>query len=215
MVDSFNISMSQLVPGDIVELKMKGRARTATVHVGEKSWGSCIVSPKGRSYPDTLWGIVAVMESQVGTGKAFKELFESEEVPTDNHGELFTGDFVNDSSKSLDEVMPGDGKMEEKYAGAAESEVAGNYGLDTLGTEDGYVADVDAETPELEVDVKTSDSVLDLLDNSVTTITQHLSDLSSEDLTTIKDAEESGKTRKSLMKAIKAEEGRRTEGASA
>jgi hypothetical protein len=202
MVDSFNISMSELVPGDTVELRMKGGSRVVTVHVGDKSWASCIVTPKGRSYPDTLWGVLSIMEKQVGTGKAFKELDEFQKSPADAHGELFTGDFVNDSSKSLEDVMPSTGETEETYSGVAESEVAGNYGLDTLKTEDGYDADVEFEK---------NDDVRDILDNSVSKIAAQLADLNSEDLATIKAAEESGKTRKSLMKIIEAEEGRRTD----
>lgn len=204
MVDSFNISMSELVPGDIVELRMKGGSRMVTIHVGAKSWASCIVTPKGRSYPDTLWGVVSIMEKQVGTGKAFKELDEFQKSPADVHGELFTGDFVNDSSKSLEDVMPGTGETEETFHEPAESEVAGNYAMDTLKTEDGY-----------EVDVSTDAALLDILDNSVATIAAHLADLSYGDLITIKEAEEAGKTRKSLMKVIQAEEDRRTEGGAA
>ena len=209
MVDSFNISMSQLVPGDTAELKMKGGNRLATVKVGLKSWSSCVVTPDGKSYPDTLWGVVNIMEQQVGTSKSFNELEEFKKVPTDKDGELFTGDFVNDSSKSLEEVMPGDGKTEERYDGGAESEVAGNYTLDTLATEDGYEVDVDPEGPV----VDDEGSVLDLLDNSVKVIAAKLSELSYTDITALEAAEEAGKTRVSLMKVIQEEKDRRTESA--
>ena len=99
MVDSFNISMSELRPGDTAELRMKGGDRLVTVKVGDRSWDSCVVTPEGKSYPDTLWGVVSIMEQQVGTSKAFNELEEFKKAPHDKHGELFTGDFVNDSSK--------------------------------------------------------------------------------------------------------------------
>ncbi len=210
MVDSFNISMSELVPGDTVELRMKGGTRMVTVHVGPKSWASSVVTPKGRYYPDTLWGVVSIMEKQVGTGKAFKELDEFQKSPADTHGELFTGDFVNDSSKSMEDVMPPNGETEERYedSGATESEVAGNYALDTLKTEDGYVAQVDDETPDLE-----EDNVLGILDNSVATIAAQLAGLNYEDLLAIEAAEEAGKTRKSLMKVIQKEKDSRTDSA--
>lgn len=211
MVDSFNISMSELTPGETVELGMKGASRVVTVKVGPRSWASCVVTPEGKSYPDTLWGVVAVMEAQVGGNKAFNELEEFKKVPADKHGELFSGDFVNDSSKSLADVMPSTGETEEKYEGSGmtESEVAGNYSLDTLKTEDGYVADVDPEGPVLDEE----DSVLGLLDNSVKVIAAKLSALSYSDIETLEAAEEAGKTRVSLMKVIQEEKDRRTDSA--
>jgi hypothetical protein len=97
--------------------------------------------------------------------------------------------------------MPGTGETEETYNGSVESEVADNYSLDTLATEDGYVVDVEV------------DNVLDLLDDSVKNITAKLAGLSGEDFATLRAGEEAGKTRKSLVKAFDEEANRRTESA--